>query len=148
VISREKQHELQLATLNLDEQGWNMERLYTDISRATEVVLASIGQIRNIPSALQPDPSSQLRDLYARCWGPRWRQMCARQIDQRFFKMPKVTTSVLSAFLCEKVLTQRARLEELVGNVVKIGGSLGEALLEEVDVSTRGECDPTLRDRH
>ena len=144
VISREKQHELQLATLNLDEQGWNMERLYTDILRATEVVLASIGQIRNIPSALQPDPSSQLRDLYARCWGPRWKQMCAHQTNQCFFRTPGVTTSLLSAFLCEKILTQRAGLEELVGNVVKIGGTLGEALLEEFDFSTRSECDSTL----
>lgn len=148
VTSREKQHRTQLAILNLDEQGWNMENLYTKIQGATDVVLSTIGQIHNIASPLQPDPSGPLRDLYARCWGPRWRQMCARQIDQRFFRMPKVTMSVLSAFLCEKVLTQRARLEELAGNVVKIGGSLGEALLEEVDVSTRGECDPTLRDRH
>lgn len=144
VASREKQPEPQLATLNLDEQGWNMEKLYADILGATDVVLASIGHIRNIASPLQPDASGPLRDLYVRCWGPRWRQVCARQIDQRFFRMPQVTTSVLSAFLCEKVLTQRARLDELVGNVVKIGGSIGEALLEEVDVSTRGECDPTL----
>ncbi|GAB7335609.1 hypothetical protein MBLNU13_g07938t1 [Cladosporium sp. NU13] len=114
VTSRKKQHEPQLASLNLDEQGWNMERLYTDILRATDDVLASIGQIRNIPSPLQPDASGTLEDL-----------------------TPEVTTSLLSAFIYEKLLTPRARLEEFVGDVMRIGGSLGEALLEEFDLSTR-----------
>lgn len=55
-----------------------------------------------------------------------------------------MTRFLLSALLFQKLLTSRARLEELVGDVMRIGGSLGEALLEEFDFSVRGESDLTI----
>jgi len=144
VTSREKQHQPQLAKLYLNQQGRNMKSLYSDIKEATDVVLSSIGRIRNKQSPLQPKPSGPLKDLYARCWGPRWEKVRLRQDDDGFFTIPQVTTSLLSAFLYDRVLTQGARLQEIVSNVAEMGGSLGEALLEEFDISTRGESDPTF----
>jgi len=57
------------------------------------------------------------------------------------FTTPQVIASLLSAFLYDKVLTKGVRLEEIVNNVLGMGGSLGEALLKEFDISGRGECD-------
>lgn len=142
VTNRKNQHQLQLARLNLDQQGRNMKSLYSDIQDATDVILSSIGKIRNTPSPLHPESSGPLKDLYARCWGPQWEEVRVRQIEDHVFTTPQVTASLLSAFLYDRVLARGVRLEEIVSNVVKKGGSLGEALLEEFDISTRGESDP------
>lgn len=139
IPTSQKQQAPQLARLNLDEQGRNMHSLYSDIQKATDAILSSIGQIRNTPSPLQPEPSGPLTALYARCWGPGWTEVRERQIDEHVFTTPQVTASLLSAFLYDKVLTRGARLEGLVSNVLEVGGSLGEALLEEFDISNRGE---------
>lgn len=64
------------------------------------------------------------------------------QFYDHVFTTPQVTTSLLSAFLYDNVLAKGARLEDIVSSVVEMGGSLGEALLEEVDVSDSGESDP------
>jgi hypothetical protein len=143
-VNREKQPPPQLARLNLDQQGRNMKRLYSDIQQATDAVLASIGNIRNTPSPLQPEPSDSLKDLYARCWGSQWEEVRVRQTDDHVFTTPQVTASLLSAFLYEKVLAQRGCLQETITNLLEKAGSVGEALLEEFDVSHRGEPDPTL----
>ena len=67
VTGKKKHHEPQIATLNLDGQGWNMEKLHTDVLRATDVILASIGQIRDIPSPLESEALGLLEDLYVSC---------------------------------------------------------------------------------
>ena len=144
VANREKQHQPPLARLNLDRQGRNMKTLYSDIQEATHVVLSSIGTVRNTQSPLQYKPSCPLKDLYTRCWGPRWEEVRVRQDEEGFFTTPQVTASLLSAFLYEKVLARGARLEELLSNVVEVGGSLGEALLEEFDISSRGKSKSNL----
>jgi hypothetical protein len=118
-----------------------MKSLYSAIQQATDAILSSIGQIRNTPSPLQPNPSDPLKDLYARCWGSQWEEMRVRQVGDHVFTTPQVTASLLSAYLYEKVLTERVRLEEIVSNVLEMGGAIGEALLEEFDISGRGESD-------
>lgn len=144
VANKEKQYQPQLARLNLDQQGRDMKRLHSDIQEATDVILSSIGTVRNTQSALQFKPSYPLKALYARCWGPRWNEVRLRQVDDGVFATPQVTASLLSAFLYDKVLARGARLEELLSNVVEMGGSLGEALLEEFHISSRGKSDPTF----
>lgn len=144
VTSRASQPKPQLARLNLDQQGRNMKELYSDIQAATDAVLSSIGRIRNTNSPLQPKPSDPLKGLYARCWGPRWEEVRARQVDDYVFTTPQVMASLLSAFLYDKVLAEGAGLQEIVSNVLHMGGSLGEALLEEFDLSNRGESVPDL----
>lgn len=144
VTSREVQPQPQLASLNIDQQDWNMTDLYSDIQKTTDAVLSSVGRIRNTPSPLQPQPSSPLKDLYARCWGPRWEEVRLRQINDHVFRTPEGMTSLLSAFLCDRILMRGRRLHEIVSNVMEVGGSLGEALLEELDVSDRGESNPTF----
>lgn len=121
-----------------------MKSLYSDMREATDVVLSSIGKIRNTPSPLQPKPSDPLKALYARCWGSGWDKVRVLQGDKGFFTTPQVMTSLLSAFLYDRVVIQGARLQDIVSNVVEMGGSLGQALLEECHISTRGESDPTF----
>ena len=65
--------------------------------------------------------------------------MRSRQIDDHVFTTPQVTASLLSAFLYDKVLVQGKGLQELMDNVVETGGSLGQAILEEFDLSVRGQ---------
>jgi len=144
IPSRDTHHKSQLAGLNLDQQGRNMKSLYSAIQQATDAILKSIGQIRNTPSPLHSEPSGALEDLYARCWGPQWEEVRVRQVGDHVFTTPQVTASLLSAFLYEKVLTRGVRLEEVISNLMEMGGSLGEALLKEFDVSSRGESDSTL----
>jgi hypothetical protein len=139
VAGREKQPEPQLAILNLDEQGRNMQSLYSAIQKAIDAILSSIGPIRNTPSPLHPESSGLLRDLYARCWGSRWEEVRVRQTGDHVFTTPQITASLLSAFLYDRVLARGLQLEEIVSNVVEMGGSLGEALLEEFDIGTRGQ---------
>lgn len=141
IASRENQVEPCLAILSLDEQGRNMQSLYETIQKATNAILSSIGPIRHFPSPLHPESSGPLKDLYARCWGSRWEEVRVRQIGDHVFTTPHVTESLLSAFLYDRILTPRVQLEELVSNVLEMGGSVGEALLEELDIATRGQSD-------
>jgi hypothetical protein len=141
IAARENQAEPCLAILSLDEQARNMQSLYGAIQKATDAVLLSIGPIRHIPSPLHPESSGLLRDLYARCWGQRWEEVRVRQVVDHVFTTPQVTASLLSAFLYDRVLNPRVQLKELVSNVLEMGGSVGEALLEEFDIVTRGQSD-------
>ena len=118
-----------------------MQSLYETIQKATNAILSSIGPIRHFPSPLHPESSGPLKDLYARCWDSQWEEMRVRQVGDHVFTTPQVAASLLSAYLYEKVLTERVRLEEIVSNVLEMGGAIGEALLEEFDISGRGESD-------
>jgi hypothetical protein len=130
---QKKQREPPLAELNFDEQGRNLEELSRGCKEAINTLLTSIGQIRDEQSPLHPDATGPLEALYARCWGPDWRDVRARLRGKYVFIIPQVTTSLLAAFLYDNVLSQEASPQEIRENFLRLRGTTSKAMLSMFD---------------
>jgi hypothetical protein len=133
VTQQKKQREPPLAELNINEQGRNLKELSRDLKEAASTLLESIGQIRQEQSPLHSDATGPLETMYARCWGPDWRDMRARLRDKYLFAVPQVTTSLLAAYLYDNVLNQEASGREIREIFLGLRGTTSKAMLSIFD---------------
>lgn len=114
-----------------------MKILQSDLREAVRAPLASVGRIDNLHCPLDPNPSTDLEDLFVKSWGSEWRLVSDRAITFNDFKPEFVITSLISGFLHDNILSQQVlvqRIAQSVTNLLQASGPLGEQYLHHMNL--------------
>lgn len=120
----------------------SLKKSQKDVELAALAILACIGHISNILCPLDLKPSEHLAVLYVRCWGAEWKEVAVEALKRGGFRTPFVTMSLISAFLYDRILNQKAYNKELAQDFIKQleeSGPTGEAMLKALHWPKRGK---------